>query len=86
MNSTLSVTVDSEPLMSCMASLKQFLDVSLEVRHRFLSLGDALTQARSLNLDDGSAVRAGEFRIVLKPSDGLTQLLSACLAGDFDDV
>lgn len=82
---TTVLSADTSALCDCLALLEHFLELSLEVRKRFLGLGDALAQTRSVNVGDGTAA-ACEVRVFLEPSDGLRELLAACLAGDFDGL
>ena len=79
---TVNLCADTSGLLTAIQSLKHFVDISLEVRNRFLDLGDSLAQVRSVDMGD-SPTGAREIRVFLEPSDGLADLLSACLAGDF---
>ena len=82
---TTHLYVDATVLNDYLASLEHFLDLSLEVRKRFLGLGNALAQARCVDVGDGPTT-ASEVRVLLGPSDGLRELLVACVAGDFDGL
>lgn len=84
MSDQIRLIADTEPFDSCLASLKHFLDISLEVRERLIGLGNSLAKTRSINVVDG-ATSTCEVRVFLEPSDGLAQILAACLAGDIDD-
>ena len=77
-----NLTADTANLLEAIASLEHFSKISREVRQRFLDLGDALVQVRSVDMGD-SPTGTREIRVLLEPSEGLAQLLSACLAGDF---
>lgn len=77
-----NLTADTTGILGAIASLEHFAKTSLEVRQRLLDLGDALVQARTIDMGDSPA-GAREIRVLFEPSDGLAQLLSACLAGDF---
>lgn len=82
---TVSLSVDASSLLATLDSLKHFAEVSLEVRQRLLSLGDSISQTRSIDLGS-NATGAFDIRILFEPSDRLTELLAACLAGDFNGM
>ena len=79
------LTADASSLIDALASIEKFAQVSFEVRDRFLSLGDSCAQTRCIDMGNGSA-GAFEVRVILEPSNGLADLLSACLAGDFNGL
>ncbi|GEM_PF-6762786 len=79
------LTTDTSSILSAIASLEHFSQFSLEVGQRLLDLGDALVQTRSIDMGYGST-GTREIRILFEPSDGLAQLLSACLAGELEGL
>lgn len=80
-----TISADASSLLAAIESLEHFSKISSEVSNRFLSLGDSLAQIRSIEVSN-SPTGARDIRISLELSDGLTALLSACLAGEFNSV
>ncbi len=80
-----NLTADTSDLLRAIESLKQFANISTEVRQRLLDLRDSLVEVRAVDMGDGPT-GTREIRVLLEPSKGLSDLLSACLAGDFHEL
>ena len=76
--------VDAAQMEADLALLAQAADLSGEVRQRLVNLGDLAAQVRCVNLDSALAAPAGEVWVRLEFADGLSQLVAAVRAGDFN--
>ncbi len=77
---------DTGPFDAAIASLEHVLELAPQVVDRFLSGLDCASQLCRIDAGDGLALGAGEFRIVLQPSDLLRDFLAASLARNVDGL
>lgn len=83
----LSLLVDAEKCCDAMRELAEHLaDLPPEVVHRVVSRFDSIPQPFCLDADARAASKAGDYRIVLKPSADLLELIAALRAGEIGCV
>jgi hypothetical protein len=65
------IVVDDSAFQSALSDFKSYLS------RKAIELPESLPQLVTIDLDRGVAQGTGEYRIVLKPSDSLLELVSA---------
>ncbi|WP_317201459.1 hypothetical protein [Janthinobacterium sp.] len=83
---TVEVIPDAAPIRAAIASLERAAQISPEIVKRFLEGLDNGAQLCRIDRSDALAVRAGELRITLQPSELFRNFLAATLAVDFDGL
>lgn len=82
---SVQISGDTQALQALLDSLlEEFSKLALEVRNGFLCRFEAIPEPFCLDGDGGSALRTGECRVVLQPSDALLELVRAFRAGELD--
>lgn len=78
----LRLTLDTGASDPAARSLANFAQRSPEIVERFLDSLDSFEELFRVHVDDRSAPRTGELRIVLEPTDRLVNFLATSGAGD----
>lgn len=84
MNLSITIRADAEQALQDVALLSQAAELSSDVRKRLLELCGCPPQVRIVYADGPAAGTASEVRVRLELADGLSQLVAAVRAGDFD--
>lgn len=77
---------DAGQLLADLLLLAEAAEASGQVRQRLLDAGDLEAQVRCVNGGDSCAVPAGEVRVRFEFSDGLSHLVGAVRAGEFNGL
>ncbi|NNM70191.1 MAG: hypothetical protein HKM00_09570 [Gallionella sp.] len=83
---TIILTCDTALIDEALDLLSDIAQTSHEVVQGFLGGLDSLSQLVRLDSDNASTPGAGEFRVVLQPSDLLVEFLTAARAGQNDGL
>ena len=81
---TIDVRLDTRKIQDDISLLSKAAQASLQVRQRFLDLGDLGSHLVCVDADRAFSPWAGELGIRLEFANGLADLVSAVRAGQFD--